>query len=587
MTPSVYATPDSHHTPGLTPDCSIASHMSHLSRRIDALEAELIRRTSGLLSSMGSVQSDIRHLSGQCTNFGDFIEHYEARDADVKRAIAALALDVQGLQAECLTATGPTRHVAGPYAAPAPPADEPTPALAQPPDGPTASPLPAGHQMATPYDAGSPARRLAFTDEADNPLFGDREVEFSEDDTAFSFYSLAGGFVASTDDEHPSPASSVFMTYPAREGRQASPAYGPPPCPPPPGFPADAEWPGYDAWLTAPDAHAVMAAHHSLRGLPYTTPPPAPVASAVVGRGRQPMPSSYVQGDPPRPGHGPLPAPAPTSIDPTTYPVLFQLPTSITEAAHSRLMAGEDTGIVYALNKTVEAGVSVQVGSAVTVVASTMLDTGSSLFFLSASVFAQLQLTPRPSAMHVRHVAGISTDLVESAEEVALVLAGRTPHQTRHVFKNTHWLRVPDNDAFQVLISAQALERFGGVLAPPFNALAWYPGWARRDLSVCMRLPLIRRPTHIQPAPAAAAQGSVPARNGGYDGPATTLSGLNWGRMVLNQFSFVAAQPLVSSRRRMRRHAWLAALAFLVWWCDAAFAMLLRLCNDVEENPGP
>ena len=299
------------------------------------------------------------------------------------------------------------------------------------------------------------------------------------------------------------------------------------------------------------------------------------------------MPSSFLQGNPSRPGHGPLPAPAPTSIDPTTYPVPFQLPTTIAEADHSRLMAGEYSGIVYALNKTVEAGVSVQVGSAVTVVASTMLDTGSSLFFLSASVFDQLQLTPRPSAMHVRHVAGVSADLVESAEEVALVLAGRTPHQTRHVFKNAHWLRVPDNDAFQVLISAQALDRFGGVLAPPFNALAWYPGWSRRDLSVCMRLPLIRRPTHIQPSPAAAAHGSAPAGRVGDGGPATTLRGMNWGRMVLNQFSFMATQPSVSSRRRSRRPAWLAALAFLVWWCDAAFATLLRLCNDVEENPGP
>ena len=175
--------------------------------------------------------------------------------------------------------------------------------------------------------------------------------------------------------------------------------------------------------------------------------------------------------------------------------------------------------------------------------------------------------------------AGKYTSPQAVAEDVQLVLAHGTKYETRVHFKGVKWLRVAGNKAFRVLVSIRALDQVGAIVSPALQTFAWYPGWARRDLSVLVSIPVRRAPTHElqdgSEAPASSARGE----------PVHTLRGMDWCRLTLRPFAGAAVQEARDVRRCMVFGWELVGVVFL--WCAAAIALLLRLCNDVEENPGP
>ena len=291
------------------------------------------------------------------------------------------------------------------------------------------------------------------------------------------------------------------------------------------------------------------------------------------------MPASFQLSRPSEMGSGPLPAPPPSRQSALTAPIPFTLPKVVPEWLTEATTDGSVTGVLYAANLTKEAGVCVVVKGKVTMVQSTMLDTGSSLFFTDWDTFEQLGLTLRPSQTRVRQVTGVSGDLEESEEDVQLAIAPGTPYETRAHFKGVKWLRVASNGSFKVLISIRALDRFGAIVAPALQAFAWYPGWARRDLSVLVSIPVRRAPTHELAGDGAAPAGSARGEL------AHTLRGMDWLRLPLRPFAGVAVQePPRTVWLRLDVWRWVSVLLL---WCAAALALLIRLCNDVEENPGP
>ena len=302
-------------------------------------------------------------------------------------------------------------------------------------------------------------------------------------------------------------------------------------------------------------------------------------AAALVGKGRQTIPLSFQPEQTRAVGTGPLPAPPVREHAPHTRPIPFTLPTTVPEWLTKATTNGSVGGVLYAANLAKEAGVCVVVKGKVTMLQSTMLDTGSSLFFTDWDTFELLGLTPRPSHTRVRQVTGVSGDLEESEEDVHLVFAPGTQYETHARFEGIKWLRVSCNRAFRVLISIRALDQVGAIVSPALQAFAWYPGWARRDLSVLVSIPVRRAPTHEALVDSAASAGSARSE------AVHTLQGVDWVGLSWRPFAGTAMHATVD-RGWHRSEVW-ELVCVVRLWCAAAVAVLLRLGNDVEENPGP
>ena len=243
--------------------------------------------------------------------------------------------------------------------------------------------------------------------------------------------------------------------------------------------------------------------------------------------------------------------------------------------------------VAFVVNESPASGVGVVVGSDAFVFPKVMLDCGSMAFLIDKAIAQAIGMELEEYGTRIRTADRVSTIAHRSAQPVSLVVAAGTQYQMRVRFKH-RWL-VVDNAPFTALLGTPFLHAVGAIVRYDLQCLVMQPRMlSHGDLSVKFSIPI----TSLLPLPNSAASlpvvnacmrhaqpESVDACDEYVTVPAvvpvlaaiTAVGGRDAHPDLLNA-PCVAPEP-----RPAPSHEGVGMAA----------RDMLKLCGDVELNPGP